>query len=151
MDTSVYITPYKVLNSMEDTCIIDGYKFKANDEVCPVCNNKREKKIESQITIYSGDRGIPLDGESTGRKAIFFTALRFGLMKLLNTQGKILIVDEVFANLDDTNKQKLLDMINHASKELNIEQIFIVSNDELKDILPVTVSVTRLADKSIIA
>ncbi len=148
METSIYISPYKQLNTLEEYCIIDGYKYKGNEEKCAICGATREKKIDTQITIYSADRGLPLDLESTGGKAIYYLALRFGLMKLLKSKGKILILDEIFANLDDTNKERLMEMIEYASQILEIEQIFVVSNDELKNILPVDISVVRHSDYS---
>jgi len=150
METSIYISPYKQLNTLEDYCVIDGYKYKSNDEKCAVCGATREKKIDPQITIYSADRGLPLDLESTGGKAIYYLALRFGLMKLLKSKGKILILDEIFANLDDINKERLMEMIDHATNVLGIEQIFIVSNDELKNILPSDITVIRHANFSTI-
>lgn len=148
--TGIKIYPYQELNTYEERCVVDGYKFKQSETVCPQCQTKREKMINPQITIYSTDRGIRIENESTGRKAIFYLALRFGFMRLLGTKGKIFIADELFANLDDVNKVRMLDMIKYATEKIGIEQTFIVSNDELRDILPADVTILRKNNTSMI-
>jgi len=149
----VYVNGYLELKSLEDYCSNDGYKFKRNDIVCPMCNSTRENKLQEEITVTSADTGVVWQSESSGGKALIALAVRFALLAMAKERKCIadfMILDEIFTNLDLRNKLATLEMIKEAAEELDIKQIFIVTHDELKDIIPTTFIVNNVGGRSTI-
>jgi DNA repair exonuclease SbcCD ATPase subunit len=107
-----------------------------------VCGSARQKKIQEQIEVITADRQIKWQEESGGGKTIIALGLRLGIFKLLKeykqVRGDFLIVDEAFSFLDTTNSELVLNMLVDSFSELGLKQMFIVSHNELKDMLPVT-------------
>jgi|GEM_PF-5066063 hypothetical protein len=138
----IQIVPFKELASLEDMCLVDGRKFARDETVCPVCGSARQKKIQEQIEVITADRQIKWQEESGGGKTIIALGLRLGIFKLLKeykqVRGDFLIVDEAFSFLDTTNSELVLNMLVDSFSELGLKQMFIVSHNELKDMLPVT-------------
>lgn len=153
VDMKIYINGYVELKSLEDYCSNDGYKFKRNDTECPVCSSKRENKLQEEVTVISADTGVNWNMESSGGKALIALAVRFALLAMAKERkctADFLILDEIFTNLDLRNKLAALDMIKSAAEELDIKQIFIVTHDELKDIIPPTFIVNNVGGRSTI-
>lgn len=149
----VYISGYAELKSLEDYCSNDGYKFKRNDTECPICSSKRENKLQEEITVTSADTGVVWQAESSGGKALIALAVRFALLAMAKERkctADFMILDEIFTNLDLRNKLAALEMIKEAAEELDIKQLFIVTHDELKDIIPTTFVVNNVGGRSTI-
>ena len=60
------------------------------------------------------------------------------------------ILDGLRDNLDEVNKLSVLHLIEFAIEDLHLQQVFIISHDELNKLLPTTITVVREVDKSII-
>lgn len=147
----IQIIPFRELASLEDTCPIDGKKFGRDEMICSLCGSDRKRKIQEQIEIITADRQIKWQEESGGGKAIIALGLRLGVFKLLKEYKQVkadfLIVDEAFSFLDTTNSELVLNMLIDSFKELELKQMFIVSHNELKDMLPVTLWVNYDQEK----
>lgn len=149
----VHLMPYKELASLEDVCELDNYIFRKNETICPQCGTARRHKIKEQLTLITTDRGIPWEHESSGGKALIAIGVRFGLLKLLKEAGAqcpFIFMDEIFGNLDEVNKLNMLQLIEFAIEDLSLQQVFIISHDELNKLLPTTITIVRDVDKSII-
>jgi hypothetical protein len=149
----VHLLPYKELASLEDVCELDNYMFHKAETICPKCGTMRRHKIKEQLTLITADRGISWEHESSGGKALIAIGVRFGLLKLLKEAGancSFIFMDEIFGNLDEVNKLSVLQLIEFAIEDLHLQQVFIISHDELNKLLPTTITVVREVDKSII-
>ena len=147
----VYLMPYKELASLEDVCELDNYIFRKTETVCPKCGTARRHKIKEQLTLITADRGIAWENESSGGKALIAIGVRFGLLKLLKeavAQCPFLFMDEIFGNLDEINKLNILHLIEFAIEDLHLQQVFIISHDELNKLLPTTLTIVRDLDGS---
>ncbi len=147
----VYISGYTELKSKEDYCSSDGYKYRRDDTACAVCGIARENKIVEEMRVISADRLIPFEEESSGGKALISLGVRFGLLEMAKRRKAtvdFMFLDEVFTNLDFNGKMLALKMIEFAKDELEIKQVFMVTHDELKDLVPTTFIIHNVNGKS---
>lgn len=136
VDMGVIVSGYSELKSLEDYCPTDGTRFNKGDTFCKVCNSIRGKKLDENISIVSKDSGVEWWQESSGGRALISLAVRLALLKMIKEKGAsidFLILDEVFSNLDSRNKIKVMNLIKFAMDTLDLNQVFMVSHDELKD------------------
>lgn len=129
----------------------EAYKELAGYErVCPQCGcdrwvkglcagcsspRPRKRKNEPTLAILDGmaERVFPL--ESGGAKVLQSFAVRLACSQLVadltGTQVKLILLDEVFAMLDPSNRQKLMSLvIDRLSSQFGLEQQIIVSHHD---------------------
>jgi len=127
--------PLFVLNSY-----IPKLEFLINDILGRVCDFKihlrttkelksKEKRNTCEIKLTKGSREYPLENLSNAEEFIITLAFRIGTSKLLsstNTKFETLILDECFGSLGDSNRRKVLALINSLEKDF--KKIIIISH-----------------------
>jgi ABC-type glutathione transport system ATPase component len=146
----IEFTNFKQLKSWEDRCLVCGRLFKSREMECPECNSKRQKKTKDELIlkIYEGDKETNFEQDSGGGKVLISVAIRLALMRLLirksNSKIKFVVLDEIFGMLDQVYRKSMLELIrDFVIKELNIDQVFIISHTEISDYIDDIILITR--------
>lgn len=156
-DLSVEFSNSKELSSWESHCLACGSEFKKGQKShsCLECGVDREKKRknEFQVKIKEGSKETLFHLDSGGGKVLISIAIRIALTRILfrrlGIKFNILILDEVFAQLDAVNRDYVVKLITgYLINEMGFEQIFIISHTEIKNAIPDTILITRKEDYS---
>lgn len=127
---------YRELGGFERICPVCGASS-WHSERCKECGSKRprKRKEEPTVTIVEGSVERPFELESGGAKVITSFAVRLasGLFVSAMTGAPLdmIILDEVFAFLDRSNRAKIMAMvIDKLSTEFGIKRQFVISHED---------------------
>lgn len=156
-DLQVEFSNSKELAQWESHCLICGYEFPKGMKgiKCPQCESSKEKKRknELQVKIIDGGKESLFHMDSGGGKVLLSIAIRIALTRILfrrlGIKFNILILDEIFAQLDTVNRDHVIYLItNYLVNEMGFEQIFIISHTDIKNTIPNTILVKRFEEYS---
>jgi DNA repair exonuclease SbcCD ATPase subunit len=127
---------YRELVSYEKVCPYCGSEtWRSND--CASCGRARPHKREDEpaVTILDGAMSRPFALESGGARVLQSFAVRLACSlfraSMTGRQIKMIMLDEVFAMLDASNRQKLMSLIiGKLASEFGLKQQFIISHQE---------------------
>jgi DNA repair exonuclease SbcCD ATPase subunit/DNA repair exonuclease SbcCD nuclease subunit len=125
-------------------------EFRTNKEV----GKGRKKAIRDTLDIWiydsNGDEG-KYEEYSNGESVTINFSIRLALSKVLsksqNSWSGIVVLDELFGSLDEYNKEKMVNVINHLKKEFS--QVFIISHTDIKDAFDNTVYIRKNLETNI--
>lgn len=126
------------LADWEPNCLACGTLFAKGERThkCTNCGTDREKKRKDELSLKVFEGGVERQFymDSGGGKILLSVAMRLALTMLARRQkgttwGTIYL-DEVFGQLDATNRRMMADLITSVLMgELGFEQVFIISHD----------------------
>lgn len=128
----------RVLNDWEPNCLACGTPFAKGERthVCTSCGTEREKKRKDELSLKVFEGGIERQFymDSGGGKILLSVAMRLALTMLARrrkgTTWGTIYLDEVFGQLDATNRRLMADLITSVLMgQLGFEQVFIISHD----------------------
>lgn len=126
------------LNDWEPNCLACGEPFAKGEKThrCKECGTEREKKRKDELSLKVFEGGVERQFymDSGGGKILLSVAMRLALTMLARrrkgTNWGTIYLDEVFGQLDATNRRMMADLITTVLREqLGFEQIFIISHD----------------------
>lgn len=127
---------YRELAGFEKVCPVCGGERWAKD-ACPSCKipRPRKRKDEPTVTVLDGVSERAFNLESGGAKVLQSFAVRLAcslfVADMMGTKVRMVMLDEIFAMLDPSNRQKLMALvIDKLSAEFGLEQQFVVSHHE---------------------
>jgi len=127
------------LGDWEPNCLVCGTVFAKGERThkCVSCGADREKKRKDELSMRISENGTerPFYMDSGGGKILMSVAIRLALTMLARrrkgTNWGTIFLDEVFGQLDATNRRLMADLITGVlMKELGFEQVFIISHDQ---------------------
>ena len=140
--------PLLYLNSKMDRCI-----SVANNIISEICSDIRLEKIiltEKEFRIPYTKNGVVINdiiNASQGETSIISMALSFALItEFTDSKYNILLLDEIDGPLDINLKANVLRMIENRMFEMNYEQIFMITHNQLFENYPVDVYETIKED-----
>ena len=131
---------FKELTSKETHCSVCGNPF-GSDALCQKCRyGKRSNKVKEEIDLKvftSTLQELEFELDSGGGQVLISLALRLALSKLLsknfNSNG-LLILDEVFASLDEPNRNLVSRLLFNRMKDImNVNQVFVITHCSLNE------------------
>lgn len=132
----IRLAAYQELVSLEKVCPVCGSES-WRKKVCRDCgvDQQHKRKDEPSVTVLDGDRERPFALESGGGQVLQSFSIRLaGSLFVANMLGinlRMVMLDEVFAHLDASNRQKLMDLvITKLGSEFGLEQQFVVSHHD---------------------
>lgn len=151
----VVVEPYQTLSSYSETCNACGYHFGTSQRTtCPLCNTRREHKRKETIRILlTGNKvDVDYDEDSGGGMLLVAMAIRFALFSVYKTRGYMgwidfFVMDEVFAPLDISNRNKMLSFMDSLRSVYGLHQLFVTSHTDVSDVIPPAVVIERDAEK----
>lgn len=121
---------------------LDGIVDIANDLLNIAYNGKFEIKFIADendffIQVRSGDNIIDdIRSASQGEIALTTISISLALIERSLSKYNILYLDEIDGPLDEANRQSFLDIITKQIERLGIEQVFIISHNNVFDTCP---------------
>jgi DNA repair exonuclease SbcCD ATPase subunit len=146
----IQFTPYQELGTYEKVCPVCGGSEWSGGR-CSGCGTDRPKKRKYQpsLEILDGRSTRIFELESGGEKVLISFAVRLACAYLVSSmtgfQSNFIILDETFAMLDATNRQRLLHLVTEKLPKIGYKQIFLISHHS--DILS-TISRTITVDRN---
>jgi len=132
----VRFAAYRELAGFEKVCPYCGGEA-WRDNACLACDNPRphKRKDEPTVTVLDGGVERAFSLESGGAQVLQSFAVRLACSlfraSLTGAQVRMVMLDEVFAMLDASNRQKLMSLVvGKLSSEFGLRQQFIVSHQE---------------------
>ena len=151
--TTAVMSSFRELKKWEDVCVGCGVEWKlknARQQRCTICGAKRMKKRREEFTLSFEDDKANQDDfhlDSGGGKILKSIGVRIALsllkMRSIPDPLSMLILDEVFGELDEVNQEKVLQVVTSIALKLGFEQVFIISHTSIKDSFQDTLLVTR--------
>lgn len=110
-----------------------------------------ENRETLEVVVYDNGEERMFETYSGGERTLINLALRLSLSRIISSLHGIvmrsLFLDEVFAALDECNRQEAIKVLAFLSK--SFDQVFVVSHtDEVKDIIPGHIDIRRFEDHS---
>ncbi|MBN1154981.1 SMC family ATPase [candidate division KSB1 bacterium] len=99
------------------------------------------------IYIFDQSEKFPINRFSGGEQDLANLCLRIAISQVVaersgGRQVNFIVLDEIFGSQDEERKELILKMLQHLSAQFR--QIFVITHvEEIKDIMPVVISVTR--------
>jgi len=112
-----------------------------------VKETKSSKQISDTLDIYieSQNNTRKYESFSGGEKTIINFAIRMALSHILSKREGIffdlIVLDEVFASLDNYYRNKIMNVINYLKNEF--KQIFVISHTEIQDVFPNLIEIEK--------
>lgn len=128
----------KELPTKEVHCSICGIPFGDNNK-CKSCGfGLKRNKLKDEIDINVVNEGknipFPLVSDGMGKLAVSLS-LRLALSKILKSKCDVLVLDEIFASLDEVNRNNIAKLVFNSLKNLmGIKQVFVISHCDLNDL-----------------
>ncbi len=157
-DMKVEFTTQKEVSTKETHCSVCGSPYSSTGNKCDNCGyGHRSNKVrdEVDIQIHNASNILSFNQLSGGGKVLVSLSLRLALSKLLSNnnpkQCQMLILDEVFGQLDSVNRDHVSKMIFNSLKNLmGFRQILVISHSELNDYQYRTIKIIRKEGYSVI-
>ncbi len=129
----VRFSPFLDLQSYEKTCpVCESSVWKGGR--CGGCGTERPKKRKYQpvIEVLDGKDVRAFDLTSDGEKVLISFAVRLACASLVSNmtgiRSEFVVLDETFAMLDATNRQRILNLCVEKLPQFGIKQVFVVSH-----------------------
>lgn len=155
-DITIEFSPDKVMKTWEENCLVCNTPFpKGYRKIeCPECGNERQKKRKDDlsITIKTREKEMDFNLESGGGKVLISLAIRIAFVRMLQRRLgvnlKLIVFDEIFGMLDETNRNLVFKLLTTTLKDdFGFKQILCISHEEeIRDVIPDVIKITKYDD-----
>jgi exonuclease SbcC len=157
-DISIEFTPDREMKTWEENCLVCNTPFpKGYRKIeCPECDAERQKKRKDELNISIKTQGNEIDFnlESGGGKVLISLAIRLAFVRMLQRRLgvnlKLIVLDEIFGMLDETNRNNVFKMLTSTLiDDFGFSQIFCISHEEeIRDVIPHQIKVIKYDEYS---